>query len=110
MKGEESAAERVGIAGGKGEVLRYPSRRASGVPADGEPRGEWCLVFYVALILVLAVLGTWNSGTFLDWLDSRGFSLVVRSAISIAVMGLLPSLIIIVAGVFDAMWATRKQQ
>lgn len=77
---------------------------------DGGPRKEWCLVFYVALILVLAVLGTWNSGTFLEWLDAQGFNLVVRSVISIAVLGLIPSLVIIAAGVFDAVWSTRKQQ
>lgn len=67
-------------------------------------------MFYVALILVLAVLGTWNSGAFLEWLDERGFSLIARSAISIVVLGLIPSLVIVFAGVFDAIWATRKQQ
>lgn len=66
-------------------------------------------MFYVALILVLAVLGTWNSGTFLEWLDGRGFSLAIRSLISIVVLGLIPAMIVVAGGVFDAMWSTRKQ-
>ena len=66
-------------------------------------------MFYVALILVLAVLGTWNSGVFLEWLDTQGYSLMVRSVVSIAVLGLIPAMIVIAAGVFDAMWSTRKQ-
>lgn len=65
-------------------------------------------LFYVALILVLAVLGTWNTSPFLEWLDAREFSLFVRSAISIVVMGIVPAAIIIAAGIFDAAWATRK--
>lgn len=66
-------------------------------------------MFYVAFILVLAVLGTWNSGAFLEWMDEQGFSLIIRSAVSIIVLGLVPSLVIVVGGVFDAMWSTRKQ-
>lgn len=65
-------------------------------------------MFYIALILVLAVLGTWNSGSFLDWLDARGFNTVIRSAIAILVMGGIPALVILIGGVFDAYWASRK--
>lgn len=67
-------------------------------------------MFYVALILVLAVLGTWNTSPFLEWLDNQGFSIFVRSAISIVVMGLIPALIIMAAGVFDAAWSTRSSR
>ncbi|GEM_PF-2895898 len=67
-------------------------------------------MFYVALILVLAVLGTWNTGPFLEWLDDQGFSVFVRSAISMVVMGLIPALIIMAAGVFDAAWSTRNSR
>jgi len=66
-------------------------------------------LFYVTLILVLAVLGTWNSGAFLEWLDARNFSLLVRSVIAILVMGGIPASVIIVGGLFDAIWANRRR-
>jgi len=65
-------------------------------------------LFYVALILVLAVLGTWNSSAFLEWLDAQGFNIVIRSAIAIGVMGGIPALVIIFGGLLDAIWANRK--
>lgn len=63
-------------------------------------------MFYVVFVLVLAVLGTWNSGVFLEKLD--GLSMVLKSVISLAVLGLVPALIIIAGGMFDAFISSRR--
>ena len=61
-------------------------------------------MFYVVLVLVLILIGAWDIGPFVDWMDDRNFHGYVKSGLMILVMGFVPAVIIGVAIIGDTMW------